>query len=124
MTWMTGQIAPLAYSQTIQTCKKGLIDQTIVGDLDRLEKCANRNITKFNNSNWKALHLGRNNSIHEDRGVENSFAKKDVQVKHNPAMHPCKKHWGCLRKNCQQVQGGDCFLLLSGTYWTESSEGP
>ncbi|KAK4830089.1 hypothetical protein QYF61_008427 [Mycteria americana] len=33
-------------------------------DLDRLEKCADRNLMKFNKGTWKVLHLGRNKPTH------------------------------------------------------------
>lgn len=75
-----GQIAPSPYSQTIRNCKEWLIDQMVVGDFDRLEKWAERNPMKFNNGNWKALNLGRNNPIHQDRLAGKQFCKKRLEV--------------------------------------------
>lgn len=34
-------------------------------DLDRLEKCTNKNVTKLNKGKCKILHLGRNNPPQE-----------------------------------------------------------
>ena len=34
-------------------------------DFDRLDKWADRNLTQFNKENSKALHLERNNSMHQ-----------------------------------------------------------
>jgi len=38
---------------------------TIQQDLDRLESCAGKNLTTFNKSKCRVLHLGRNKSIHQ-----------------------------------------------------------
>ncbi|KAK4828377.1 hypothetical protein QYF61_026115 [Mycteria americana] len=52
--------------------------------LDRLEKCLNRNFMKFNQDKFQVLHLRKNNSMHQYMlGVtklENSLAEKELQV--------------------------------------------
>ena len=53
-------------------------------DLIRLEKWADRNLSKFNKGKCKVLHLGRNNSMHLEMlgaaQLESSFAEKDLRV--------------------------------------------
>ena len=76
------------------------VHAAIQRDLNRLEKRADRNLMKFNNRKCKALHLGRNNTMHEcvqgATQLESSFAKKDLkvpvdQIENRPAMCPCGK---------------------------------
>ncbi|KAJ7415485.1 rna-directed dna polymerase from mobile element jockey-like [Willisornis vidua] len=53
-------------------------------DLDKLESWVERNLMKFNQSKCRVLHLGRNNSMHQDRLgdnlLEGSSVKKDLGV--------------------------------------------
>lgn len=36
-------------------------------DVDRLEKCADKNVLKFNQGTWRVLPLGRNSPRYQDR---------------------------------------------------------
>ncbi|KAK4828639.1 hypothetical protein QYF61_000287 [Mycteria americana] len=53
-------------------------------DLNRLKKGADRNLMVFNEEKCSVLHLGRNNSRHQnrlgDKQLESSFAEKDLGV--------------------------------------------
>lgn len=70
-------------------------------DLNSLEKQVDSNLTKFNKTKYKVLHLGRNNPIHEYMlGVtelESSFIENRPQgpsgrqANHEPAMSPWSK---------------------------------
>ena len=64
MIWMS---VPSVFAADIEL--GGVADRTegcaaIQGDVVRLEKCANRNLLKFNKEKSKVLHLGRNNPRH------------------------------------------------------------
>ncbi|PKU47288.1 rna-directed dna polymerase from mobile element jockey-like [Limosa lapponica baueri] len=98
-------------------------------DLDRLEKCADRNLMQFKKGKCKVLHLGRNNPRHQymlgAAQLESSFAEKSlgvlVDTKLNMSQHcalAAKKAngiLGCIKqeKCCQQVRRGDPSPLLS-----------
>jgi len=67
--------------------------------------------------------------------VDSSFAKDDMEVLGEGKSNMTQQHMLASKttnstpglheeEHCQQVKGGDCSPLLSGTYWTESSEGP
>ncbi|GAB0184834.1 mitochondrial enolase superfamily member 1 [Grus japonensis] len=49
-------------------------------DLNRLEKCADRNLVKFNKGKFQVLHPGRNKPRHQDM-LESSLAEKDLGVR-------------------------------------------
>jgi len=53
-------------------------------DIDRLDKWASRSLMKFSKENCKALHLGRNNPMHqymlEDDHLESNLAENDLGV--------------------------------------------
>ncbi|GAB0183867.1 mitochondrial enolase superfamily member 1 [Grus japonensis] len=92
-------------------------------ELKRLEKWADRKVMKFNVEKGQVLHLGRNNSLHQDRlgatQLESSLQKRPwgvlVDTKSNMsqqcAQAATKKTngiLGCIRS--QQVKGGDSPL--------------
>lgn len=58
-----------------------------VADLDRLEKWASRNLTKFDKGTYKVLHLLRNNPVHPG-GDHLKVCRKGPgqQVGQEPAM--------------------------------------
>ncbi|KAK4817119.1 hypothetical protein QYF61_027982, partial [Mycteria americana] len=78
-------------------------------DLDRLEKCVDRNLMKFNKGNCKVLHLGSNSLSHlytlGTNQIENSFAEKDNQLEHRPATCPCSKddEWVSVASRSREV---------------------
>jgi len=53
-------------------------------DLDKLEKSASVNVTKFYKAKWKVLHLGRGNPCYQYRlgneGFESSPSEKDLRA--------------------------------------------
>ncbi|PKU46112.1 rna-directed dna polymerase from mobile element jockey-like [Limosa lapponica baueri] len=68
---------------------KGAVDSLerrddIQRDLDRLEEWAHVNLTKYNKTKCKTLHLGQNNPQYQyrlrDEGTESSSAEKDLGV--------------------------------------------
>ena len=60
-------------SQFANDTKLGGVVDTLAGcaaiqpDLDRLESWAERNLMRFNKGQYRLLHLGRNNAMHEYR---------------------------------------------------------
>ncbi|PKU27443.1 rna-directed dna polymerase from mobile element jockey-like [Limosa lapponica baueri] len=69
--WVMGQSGTLIKSAD-DTKQEGVADMpegcaAIQRYLYRLEKCATRNLMKFNNGECKVLHLGRNNPSHQYR---------------------------------------------------------
>ncbi|PKU48658.1 rna-directed dna polymerase from mobile element jockey-like [Limosa lapponica baueri] len=59
--------------------------------LNKLEKCANRNLIKFSKGKCKVLHLGRSNPMHqymlEATQLESSSAEKDLGVLVNTKLN-------------------------------------
>jgi len=110
-------------------------------DLDKLEKCAKRNVMKFNKGKWKVLCLGRNNPMDQDRlgadWLESNFAEKDLGVvvdrKVNRSQQSslmakaANSSLGCIRKSiasCWRVVMLHLYMALVGHIWgTESSAG-
>ncbi|KAK4818046.1 hypothetical protein QYF61_004573 [Mycteria americana] len=82
--------AERAFSKFSDDTKLGGVADTPEGraviqkDLNRLEKWADRNLTKFNKERCKVLHLGRNNILHQymlgATQLERSLAESDLGV--------------------------------------------
>lgn len=82
-------------------------------DLERLEKWAERNLTKFNKGKYQALHLGRNNPrqhyMLEATHLESSLTEKALEVLVDIKLNTSQKGaltakaadsiLGCIRKN-------------------------
>lgn len=60
--------------------------------LDRLEKCAERNLIKFHKGKCKVLHFVRNNPMHQytlgNNWLESSFAEKDLEFLFDSKLSP------------------------------------
>lgn len=91
-----GQSKPSASLQT--TKSRGVVGTSdshaaVEKDLDSLEKSADRNFQKFNNGKCKALHIGRNNLVHQNRlwvnWLKSSVAERGVGTKRVKGLeHP------------------------------------
>lgn len=58
--------------------EKRLINQMAQRDSDRLEKCADRNLIKFNKDKCKVLKLGRNNPMHQEKLWEAAWQQNKI----------------------------------------------
>lgn len=79
MIWMMGQFCCGTELGGVDDMMEGCT--AIQRDCDSLDNWAARNLMKFNKGKSKALHLGRNNSMHQCMlmaQVGSSFEEKDL----------------------------------------------
>ena len=100
MTWVLGQSAPSASSQTIRNWGAADTPDGCAAsqmDLDRLENWTQTNPSKFDNRKRKVLHLGRNSPRHPymlgpgKQLYREGSRSPGGQANHEPAMHPSQQ---------------------------------